>query len=114
MKQVNIDVPNTSPAGNNATTDVDVKTSGNEDEDRDCNNKKKENTKTIEDEDDIVDDLQYEGVWMVEVCNDDGINVVAITATSIESTLTFIPRFYDVCINDMKLSRRPRSVPKVP
>ena len=106
FKQVKIDVPDTPPAGNNATIDVDVETRGKDNEDRNCNNKKKENTKKIEDEDDIVDDIQYEGAWMAEVCNDDGINVVAITAPSIVPTLPFIPGFYDVCIDNMKLCLR--------
>ena len=40
---------------------------------------------------------------MVEVCNDDGINVVVVTATSIEPTLSFILGLYDMCIKDIEL-----------
>ena len=51
-----------------------------------------------------VYDLQFEGAWMAEVCNDDNINVVTITTTSVEPKLLIILGFYDGCIKNMDLS----------
>ena len=86
FKQVSFVVPAVSPAGNLATIeDITHEKEEKNNTTSKNNNTKKKQTKNNDDATDNVDDLQFKEAWMVEDCNDDSINVVAVATTWIKT-----------------------------